>query len=164
MVKTRLSGFCPASEQDRGRCSRLVSVGSGCWRLAGPRPLMCSWACIQAEWPQMPQMQLLPSGTLAPEPEAAPQEPAPSPTRGAHVPISWQRCPAVWPGSSRVTWKGNLGACMKVDNTHFWGSETFSFSAAGSPELRQDTEFTKGRVFMTSRGGQGHRTLRGKLR
>lgn len=29
LVKTRLSGFCPASEQERGRRSRLVSVGSG---------------------------------------------------------------------------------------------------------------------------------------
>ena len=29
LVKTRLSGFCPAPEQTRGRRPRLVSVGSG---------------------------------------------------------------------------------------------------------------------------------------
>lgn len=124
LVKTRLSGFCPALEQDGrvwgGRCGRPVSVGRGLG--TGPDG-----------FPGRTRVQWVVSQDAGSETAACTSGARhPASGREPHVPVSPRAAPrsgqAVQVRWSTMTWKGSLEACIKIDKTHFQGSGDLTFS------------------------------------
>ena len=94
LVKTRLSGFRPAWEQqDRGRGPRLVSAVSGWQGLSRAR---APGQTSSQRWPKVPRCATVDQqGLWLQNRRWYLRSQSPSPVEGPHVPISLQGCPAV---------------------------------------------------------------------